>query len=62
VLEAMDAGGGEFGSDRLMQTIAKTRGAPAREVVNAIFDAVAQFRGDTAANDDMTVVAIRITA
>jgi sigma-B regulation protein RsbU (phosphoserine phosphatase) len=62
VLEAMDAGGGEFGSERLMQTIAKTRGARARDVVNAIFDAVAQFRGDTAANDDMTVVAIRITA
>lgn len=62
VFEAMDAGGGEFGPERLMQTIAETRGAPARDVVNAIFDAVAQFRGDTAANDDMTAVAIRITA
>ena len=31
-------------------------------VVNAIFDAVANFRGDTPVNDDMTAVAIRITA
>ncbi len=62
VFEAMDANGNEFGSERLMQTIARTRGGTARDVVNAIFDAVANFRGDTPVNDDMTAVAIRITA
>ncbi len=62
VFEAMDAHGGEFGAERLMQTIAKTRGGTARDIVNGIFDAVAEFRGDTPANDDMTAVAIRITA
>jgi sigma-B regulation protein RsbU (phosphoserine phosphatase) len=62
VFEAMDAGGNEFGSERLMQTIAKTRAGTAHDAVNAIFDAVAEFRGDTPANDDMTAVAVRITA
>jgi phosphoserine phosphatase RsbU/P len=61
VFEAMDANGNEFGSERLMQTIARSRGGTARDVVNAIFDAVANFRGDTPVNDDMTAVAIRIT-
>jgi len=62
VFEAMDAEGHEFGTERLMRTIAKARGGTARDIVNAIFDEVAQFRGGTPANDDMTAVAIRITA
>ena len=62
VFEAMDAAGNEFGSERLMQTIGKARGGTARDMVKAIFDAVAEFRGDTPANDDMTAVAVRITA
>lgn len=62
VFEAMDVGGNEFGSERLMRTIGRMRGGAARDVVNAIFDAVAQFRGDAAASDDMTAVAIKITA
>ena len=35
---------------------------PAREIVDAIFAAVQEFRGDTPPNDDMTAVALRITA
>lgn len=62
VFEAMDAGGNEFGAERLMKVITKTRGAGARDVVNAIFEDVAEFRGDAPANDDMTAVAIKITA
>ena len=34
---------------------------PAREIVDAIFDAVQEFRGDTPPNDDMTAVALKIT-
>ena len=34
----------------------------AREIVDAIFAAVQEFRGDTPPNDDMTAVAVRITA
>jgi sigma-B regulation protein RsbU (phosphoserine phosphatase) len=62
VFEAMDAEGNEFGADRLMATIRKARGGTARDVVNAIFDAVAQFRADAPVNDDMTAVAVKITS
>ena len=34
----------------------------ASEIVDAIFEAVAAFRGDALQNDDITAVAIRITA
>ena len=33
----------------------------AREIVDAIFAAVQDFRGDTPPNDDMTAVALKIT-
>ena len=33
---------------------------PARELVDAIFAAVLNFRGDTPPNDDMTAVALKI--
>jgi serine phosphatase RsbU (regulator of sigma subunit) len=42
--------------------VAETRQRSAREIVDAIFTAVKEFRGDTAPNDDMTAVAVRITA
>jgi sigma-B regulation protein RsbU (phosphoserine phosphatase) len=61
VFEAMDANGHEFGSERLVQTILKARNGTARDVVNAIFDQVAEFRRDTPANDDMTAVVVKIT-
>jgi sigma-B regulation protein RsbU (phosphoserine phosphatase) len=62
VFEANDAAGREFGGKRLLEVITAHRQAPAREVVDAIFAAVQDFRGDTPPNDDMTAVAIRITA
>ncbi|MGE5243921.1 MAG: GAF domain-containing protein [Betaproteobacteria bacterium] len=62
VFEANDAVGREFGAARLLDVVGRTCGSPAREIVNAIFDAVQEFRGDTPPNDDMTAVAIRMTA
>jgi phosphoserine phosphatase RsbU/P len=61
VYDANDATGQEFGGERLMQIVTDWRLKPAREMVDAIFSAVHQFRGDTAPNDDMTAVAVRIT-
>jgi len=61
VFEANDALGREFGAERLLQVVAETRARPAREIVDAIFNAVQEFRGDTPPNDDMTAVALRIT-
>jgi len=62
VFEANDALGREFGAERLLRVVAETRTRPAREIVDAIFNAVQEFRADTPPNDDMTAVALRITS
>ncbi|HJZ72211.1 MAG TPA: GAF domain-containing SpoIIE family protein phosphatase [Vicinamibacterales bacterium] len=61
VFEANDALGREFGAERLLQVVADTRSRPAREIVDAIFSAVQEFRADTPPNDDMTAVVLKIT-
>ena len=45
-----------------MQVVADARQLPTRGLVDAIFAAVLEFRGDTPPNDDMTAVALKITA
>ena len=60
VSEARDALGREFGAERLLEVIQSARHEPARELVDAIFNAVHQFRGDTPANDDMTAVVLKM--
>src|SRR5947209_12259773 len=62
VFEANDALGREFGTERLLEVVTAMQQKPARELVDAIFAAVGEFRGDTPPNDDMTAVALRITA
>jgi sigma-B regulation protein RsbU (phosphoserine phosphatase) len=62
VFEANDALGREFGVTRLLEVVETHRNEPARRVVDAIFEAVQEFRGETVPNDDMTAVALRITA
>ena len=62
VFEANDALGREFGTERLIEVVTAMQQKPARELVDAIFAAVGEFRGDTPPNDDMTAVALRITA
>jgi len=62
IFEAVDEQGGEFGARNLIDVISATRGASAREIVDAIFDAVRTFRGNVPQADDMTAVAVKITA
>jgi sigma-B regulation protein RsbU (phosphoserine phosphatase) len=61
VFEAMNEQGQEFTADRLVKVVAESRGLPAKAIVEAIFEAVAAWRGDTPPNDDMTAVAVRMT-
>ena len=61
VFEANDALGREFGAERLLQIVHDMRSQSAREIVDAIFAAVQEFRADTPPNDDMTAVALKIT-
>jgi sigma-B regulation protein RsbU (phosphoserine phosphatase) len=60
VFEANDALGREFGTERLLQVVNEVRTKTAREIVDAIFAAVQEFRGDTPSNDDMTAVALKV--
>src|ERR1051325_6325025 len=60
--EAADALGREFGAERLLAVAREQCVQPAKEIVDAIFAAVHDFRGDTPPNDDTTVVVVRITA
>jgi len=62
VLEANDALGREFGGERLLEVVSSNRRGTARDLVDAIFAAVHEFRGDTPPNDDMTAVALKITS
>jgi phosphoserine phosphatase RsbU/P len=62
VFEAMNGLGQEFTASRLVNVVAGARDLPAGKIVNAIFQAVAEWRGDTPPNDDMTAVVVRITA
>jgi serine phosphatase RsbU (regulator of sigma subunit) len=61
VFEANDGLGREYGGDRLIKVVQEYSGRPARAIVDAIFEAVFEFRGDTPPNDDMTAVALKIT-
>ena len=58
VTDAANASGDRFGEPRLYDTLDATRGRSAHEVVAAIRDAVAAFRGAVEPTDDVTVVAV----
>ena len=62
VFEAMDPQGQEFTAARLLEVVTRVRNLPTREVVDEIFGAVEAFRAGAPPNDDMTAVAVRITA
>ena len=62
VSEAMNGAAQEFTSERLIEVVSRSHALPAQKIVDAIFDAVAAWRGDEPPNDDMTAVAVKITA
>jgi sigma-B regulation protein RsbU (phosphoserine phosphatase) len=62
ISEAMNEDGEEFTASRLIAVVEQTRQGTAKAIVDAIFEAVEAFRGDATQNDDMTAVAIKITA
>jgi sigma-B regulation protein RsbU (phosphoserine phosphatase) len=62
ITEAMDEQGAEFGSARLCDVISMHRGGSAKAIVDAIYEAVIAFRGTARQGDDMTAVAVKITA
>ena len=62
VFETTDNRGREFGVERLTKIVLESRKLPARTIVELVFNAVTDFRGELPVKDDMTVVALRLTA
>jgi len=61
IFEAMTREGDEFGAERLIAVVERTRTQPAKSIVDAIFAAVYEFCGDADPNDDRTAVVLRVT-
>ena len=61
VFDAMNPIGEEFTDARLVDVVAASHQLPAKNIVEAVFAAVGEWRGDAHATDDMTAVAVRIT-
>jgi sigma-B regulation protein RsbU (phosphoserine phosphatase) len=62
IFEAMNESGAEFGARRLCEVVSTNQRRSAREIVDAIYDAVTAFRGTGPQVDDMTAVAVKLTA
>jgi len=62
IYETEDAQGREFGSGRVIKILDKFADQPAQKLVDGIFESVAKFRFYGQAVDDMTAVAVKITA
>ncbi len=62
IFEATSPDGAEFGAKRLCDIVSEHRTGTTREIVDAIFEVVIAFRGGAPQNDDMTAVAVKITA
>jgi sigma-B regulation protein RsbU (phosphoserine phosphatase) len=61
VTEAIDPLMREFGVERLLDIVNEQHERPAREIVDTIFAAVQEFRGEMPPNDDTTAVVMKIT-
>jgi sigma-B regulation protein RsbU (phosphoserine phosphatase) len=61
VSEAMTREGEEFGAERLLEVVRRTRHETAREIVQAIAAAVDDHRAGFPSNDDTTIVALKIS-
>jgi sigma-B regulation protein RsbU (phosphoserine phosphatase) len=62
VSEAMNSRSEEFGSERLIEVVRQSRDRSAREIVQAVLDAVEDHRAGFAPNDDTTVVVLRLNS
>ena len=51
----------EFTAARIIDVVTRSRTLPASEIVHNIIEAVEEHRAGAAPNDDMTVLALRIS-
>jgi sigma-B regulation protein RsbU (phosphoserine phosphatase) len=62
IFETLNEKNVEFGAGRVCEVIRAHRHETARGIVDAVFEATGAFRGRAPQNDDMTAVAVKITA
>jgi sigma-B regulation protein RsbU (phosphoserine phosphatase) len=62
VSEAMNEADGEFTSERIIDVVNRSVELPAAKIVEALVDAVDEWRAGAPPNDDMTAVVLKITA
>jgi phosphoserine phosphatase RsbU/P len=60
IVEAPNRSGEPFGEERLIATTEAHRTRPSREICDAILAAVARFTGKVAAEDDQTLLVVRL--
>lgn len=62
ISESCDAAGEELGTGRILETVRGHLGAPAREILEAVYEAALSFRGDAPQVDDMTAIVCKLDA
>lgn len=62
VPEAMDPVGEQFGDARLLQAIGRGRSEPLQDDVSALLGEVERWRGAASAQDDITILAVEVSA
>lgn len=62
ISETFSESGAEFGSSRIAEVVRANRHQSAAIITEAVFSAMAEFRGHAPQTDDQTVVVVRITA
>lgn len=60
IWEARDPGGRPFGRHRLKQVLRRSAKRPASEIVTAVYDALAEFCRGVPAEDDVTLVVVKV--
>jgi sigma-B regulation protein RsbU (phosphoserine phosphatase) len=58
--ETSNTSGEQFGDKRLLKVIQANRDRSAREIIDALYQAVRDFAGDEPQHDDITVVITKV--
>lgn len=60
VLDQLDSEGEEFGAARTFRLLSRVCNEAPKQIVNAVFEALDEHRGDVSLTDDQSVIAIRV--